>query len=208
MDKVNIAAKARQKAQMAREAVRKDPGMELASLPGKLADCSSTNPEECELYIVEGNSAGGTVKAARNRRTQAVLPLRGKILNVEKANLEKILVNNEIKSMISAFGCGIGDDFDINKLRFDKIIILTDADVDGAHIRTLLLTFFYRFMPELIMEGKIFRGLPPLYRAEYEEATSSKGKKATKGKKLRYLFNDFELEKFRKEGHKIISLPF
>ena len=172
----------------------------------KLAACSSKKPEECELYIVEGNSAGGTVKAARNRRTQAVLPLRGKILNVEKATLEKILVNNEIKAMIAAFGCGIGDDFDITKLRFDKIIILTDADVDGAHISTLLLTFFYRFMPELIMEGKIFRGLPPLYRAEYEEAASSKGKKSTKGKKLRYLFNDFELEKFRKEGHKIIAL--
>ena len=172
----------------------------------KLAACSSKKPEECELYIVEGNSAGGTVKAARNRRTQAVLPLRGKILNVEKATLEKILVNNEIKSMIAAFGCGIGDDFDITKLRFDKIIILTDADVDGAHISTLLLTFFYRFMPELIMEGKIFRGLPPLYRAEYEEATSAKGKKTNKGKKLRYLFNDFELEKFRKEGHKILTL--
>ena len=108
--------------------------------------------------------------------------------------------------MIAAFGCGIGDDFDITKLRFDKIIILTDADVDGAHISTLLLTFFYRFMPELIMEGKIFRGLPPLYRAEYEEATSAKGKKTSKGKKLRYLFNDFELEKFRKEGHKILTL--
>ena len=172
----------------------------------KLAACSSKKPEECELYIVEGNSAGGTVKAARNRRTQAVLPLRGKILNVEKATLEKILVNNEIKSMIAAFGCGIGDDFDITKLRFDKIIILTDADVDGAHISTLLLTFFYRFMPELIMQGKIFRGLPPLYRAEYEDTASGKGKKSTKGKKLRYLFNDFELEKFRKEGHKIITL--
>ena len=172
----------------------------------KLAACSSKKPEECELYIVEGNSAGGTVKAARNRRTQAVLPLRGKILNVEKATLEKILVNNEIKAMIAAFGCGIGDDFDITKLRFDKIIILTDADVDGAHISTLLLTFFYRFMPELIMEGKIYRGLPPLYRAEYEETAPQKGKKATKGKKMRYLFNDFELEKFRKEGHKILAL--
>ena len=172
----------------------------------KLAACSSKKPEECELYIVEGNSAGGTVKAARNRRTQAVLPLRGKILNVEKATLEKILVNNEIKAMIAAFGCGIGDDFDITKLRFDKIIILTDADVDGAHISTLLLTFFYRFMPELIMEGKVYRGLPPLYRAEYEEAPSGKSKKTAKGKKLRYLFNDFELEKFRKEGHKILTL--
>ncbi len=168
----------------------------------KLASCSSKKPEECELYIVEGDSAGGTVKTARNRRTQAVLPLRGKILNVEKATLEKILVNNEIKSMIASFGCGIGDEFDISKLRYDKIIILTDADVDGAHISTLLLTFFYRFMPELILEGKIYRGMPPLYKAEYE--TTVKGKKA---KKSDYLYNDFELEKFRKiEGNKILNL--
>lgn len=165
----------------------------------KLASCSSKKPEECEVYIVEGDSAGGTVKTARNRRTQAVLPLRGKILNVEKSNLEKILVNNEIKSMIASFGCGIGDDFDINKLRFDKIIILTDADVDGAHISTLLLTFFYRFMPELILEGKIYRGLPPLYKVEYETTAKGKKKKASE-----YLFNDFELEKFRKEGDKKI----
>lgn len=168
----------------------------------KLASCSSKKPEECEVYIVEGDSAGGTVKTARNRRTQAVLPLRGKILNVEKANLEKILVNNEIKTMIASFGCGIGDDFDIKKLRYDKIIILTDADVDGAHISTLLLTFFYRFMPELIMEGKVYRGLPPLYRVEYEESVRGKKKKIHK-----YLFNDFELEKFRKEsGKKILAL--
>ncbi len=165
----------------------------------KLASCSSKKPEECEIYIVEGDSAGGTVKTARDRRTQAVLPLRGKILNVEKAPLEKILANNEIKTMIAAFGCGIGDDFDIKKLRYDKIIILTDADVDGAHISTLMLTFFYRFMPELIMEGKVYRGLPPLYKVEYDT-----GKK--KGKESRYLFNDFELEKFRKEGHKILNL--
>ena len=165
----------------------------------KLASCSSKKPEECEVYIVEGDSAGGTVKTARNRRTQAVLPLRGKILNVEKSNLEKILVNNEIKSMIASFGCGIGDDFDISKLRFDKIIILTDADVDGAHISTLLLTFFYRFMPDLILEGKIYRGLPPLYKVEYE--TTVKGKKK---KESKYLFNDFELEKFRKESDKKI----
>ena len=167
----------------------------------KLASCSSKKPEECEIYIVEGDSAGGTVKTARNRKTQAVLPLRGKILNVEKAPLEKILVNNEIKTMIASFGCGIGDDFDISKLRYDKIIILTDADVDGAHISTLLLTFFYRFMPELILSGKVYRGLPPLYKVDYEDATKSK-----KSKQSRYLFNDFELEKFRKEGHKIIAL--
>jgi DNA gyrase subunit B len=168
----------------------------------KLASCSSKKAEECELYIVEGDSAGGTVKTARNRRTQAVLPLRGKILNVEKASLEKILLNNEIKSMIVTFGCGIGDEFDITKLRYDKIIILTDADVDGAHISTLLLTFFYRFMPELILEGKIYKGLPPLYKAEFEVA--GKGKKS---KQSEYLFNDFELEKFRKtSGHKILNL--
>lgn len=166
----------------------------------KLASCSSKKAAECEVYIVEGDSAGGTVKTARNRRTQAVLPLRGKILNVEKATLEKILVNNEIKSMIASFGCGIGDEFDITKLRFDKIIILTDADVDGAHISTLLLTFFYRFMPELILEGKIYRGLPPLYRVEYE----SGGKKK---KQSEYIFNDFELEKFRKKpGYKILNI--
>ncbi len=168
----------------------------------KLASCSSKKAEECELYIVEGDSAGGTVKTARNRRTQAVLPLRGKILNVEKATLEKILVNNEIKSMIATFGCGIGEEFDLTKLRYDKIIILTDADVDGAHISTLLLTFFYRFMPELVLEGKVYKGMPPLYKVEYE--TSGKGKKS---KKSEYLFNDFELEKFRKkEDHKILNL--
>ena len=168
----------------------------------KLASCSSRKPEECELYIVEGDSAGGTVKTARNRRTQAVLPLRGKILNVEKATLEKILVNNEIRTMIATFGCGIGDEFDISKLRYDKIIILTDADVDGAHISTLLLTFFYRFMPELILEGKVYRGMPPLYKVEYEAAGKSRKKNQSE-----YLYNDFELEKFRKrEGHKILSL--
>jgi DNA gyrase subunit B len=168
----------------------------------KLASCSSKKSEECEVYIVEGDSAGGTVKTARNRRTQAVLPLRGKILNVEKATLEKILVNNEIKSMIASFGCGIGEEFDISKLRFDKIIILTDADVDGAHISTLLLTFFYRFMPELILEGKIYRGLPPLYKVEYEGIVKGKKKKQSD-----YLFNDFELEKFRKKkDNKILNL--
>lgn len=168
----------------------------------KLASCTSRKPEECEVYLVEGDSAGGTVKTARNRRIQAVLPLRGKILNVEKATLEKILTNNEIKTMIASFGCGIGDDFDLKKLRYDKIIILTDADVDGAHISTLLLTFFYRFMPELILAGKVYRGLPPLYRAEYE--TTVKGKKK---KESRYLYNDFALEQFKKEpGIKLLGV--
>ena len=170
----------------------------------KLSACTSKKAEECEIYIVEGDSAGGTVKTARNRKTQAVLPLRGKILNVEKAPLERILANNEIRSMISSFGCGIGDDFDINKLRYDKIIILTDADVDGAHISTLLLTFFYRFMPDLIKEGKVYRGLPPLYKVDYEDL-ASKAKK--KSKKSEYVFNDYELEKFRKiKERKIISV--
>ena len=201
----------------------------------KLASCSSKNAAECEIYLVEGDSAGGTVKTARNRKTQAVLPLRGKILNVEKAALEKILVNNEIKSMIATFGCGIGDEFDITKLRYDKIIILTDADVDGAHISTLLLTFFYRFMPDLIKEGKIYRGLPPLYKVDYEEGElkvleekklgegqidifqlgvedkpSEKQPKAKSGKKKKkseYIFNDYELEKFKKnKNRKIIEI--
>lgn len=182
---------ARKAGDKARNAVLKQ--LNDVDTKSKLASCSSKKPEECEVYIVEGDSAGGTVKTARNRRTQAVLPLRGKILNVEKASLEKILLNNEIKTMIASFGCGIGDDFDITKLRYNKIIILTDADVDGAHISTLLLTFFYRFMPELIMSGKVYRGLPPLYKVDYE--TTQKGKKV---KKSQYIFNDFELEKFRK----------
>ena len=191
---------ARKASDKARSAVLKS--LNDVDTRSKLASCQSKKPEECEIYIVEGDSAGGTVKTARNRRTQAVLPLRGKILNVEKATLEKILVNNEIKSMIACFGCGIGDEFDISKLRYDKIIILTDADVDGAHISTLLLTFFYRFMPDLIKEGKVYRGLPPLYRVEYEVEGKAKKKKQSE-----YLFNDFELERFRKKpNHKILNL--
>ena len=197
---------ARKAVDKARNAVMKQ--LNDVDTNSKLASCSSKKPEECEVYIVEGDSAGGTVKTARNRRTQAVLPLRGKILNVEKATLEKILVNNEIKSMIAAFGCGIGDEFDISKLRYDKIIILTDADVDGAHISTLLLTFFYRFMPELIHQGKIYRGLPPLYKVDYETEGSAQGKRSRKKeKKSEYIFNDFELEKFRKRsGNKILNI--
>ena len=199
LENVHQSFKARTASDKARKGVMKQ--LLDVDTKSKLAACSSKKSEECEIYIVEGDSAGGTVKTARNRRTQAVLPLRGKILNVEKAPLEKILVNNEIKTMIAAFGCGIGENFDIKKLRYDKIIILTDADVDGAHISTLLLTFFYRFMPELIYQGKVYRGLPPLYRVSYED---KKGKK--KNKVSEYLFNDFELEKFRKTGKKILEL--
>ena len=199
LENVHKSFKARTASDKARKGVMKQ--LLDVDTKSKLAACSSKKSEECEIYIVEGDSAGGTVKTARNRRTQAVLPLRGKILNGEKAPLEKILVNNEIKTMIAAFGCGIGENFDIKKLRYDKIIILTDADVDGAHISTLLLTFFYRFMPELIYQGKVYRGLPPLYRVSYED---KKGKK--KNKVSEYLFNDFELEKFRKTGKKILEL--
>ena len=199
LDNVRKSYKARTASDKARRSVLKE--LMNVDTKSKLAACTSKKAEECEIYIVEGDSAGGTVKTARNRRTQAVLPLRGKILNVEKAPLEKILLNNEIKSMIASFGCGIGDDFDIKKLRYDKIIILTDADVDGAHISTLLLTFFYRFMPELIYQVKVYRGLPPLYKVDYEDTEKRK-----KVKKSEYLFNDFELEKFRKTGKKINAL--
>lgn len=200
---------ARKASDKARNAVLKQ--LHDVDTRSKLASCSSKKTEECEVYIVEGDSAGGTVKTARNRKTQAVLPLRGKILNVEKATLEKILLNNEIKSMIASFGCGIGDEFDISKLRYDKIIILTDADVDGAHISTLLLTFFYRFMPELIKAGKIYRGLPPLYKVEYETAPQdnkeSKKKSRKKSKQSKYIFNDYELEKFKKiPGNKLLNV--
>ena len=233
LDLAQKSYSARTASDKARNAVLKS--LNDFDVKSKLASCSSKNAEECEIYLVEGDSAGGTVKTARNRKTQAVLPLRGKILNVEKAALEKILVNNEIKSMIATFGCGIGDEFDISKLRYDKIIILTDADVDGAHISTLLLTFFYRFMPDLIKEGKIYRGLPPLYKVDYEESgdkvveekklgegqldifqlgvedkPSEKQPKAKFGKKKKkseYIFNDYELEKFKKnKNRKILEI--
>jgi DNA gyrase subunit B len=164
---------------------------------GKLTNCRSRNPEECELYIVEGDSAGGTTKSGRDRRTQAVLPLRGKVLNVEKETLDKVLKNIEIQSLFSALGCGIGDAFDMSKLKYSKIVILTDADVDGSHIRTLLLTLFYRHAPQLINEGKVFRGLPPLYKVVLNGTT--------KKEVFIYAYSDFELEKLKKEHGKRIK---
>ncbi len=181
-EKSLLAQRARDAARKARDLTRRKTALESTSLPGKLADCSDRDPKNCEIFIVEGDSAGGSAKTARNRATQAILPLRGKILNVEKARLDKIYGNAEIKAMITAFGTGIQDDFDIERLRYDKIIIMTDADVDGAHISTLMLTFLYRFMPELIRQGHIYLATPPLFKIE-------------KNKNVWYAYDEKELEK-------------
>ena len=181
-EKSLVAQRAREAARKARDLTRRKTALEGTSLPGKLADCSDKNPKNCEIFIVEGDSAGGSAKEARSRSTQAILPLRGKILNVEKARLDRIYENAEIKAMITAFGTGIHEDFNIEKLRYNKIIIMTDADVDGAHIATLMLTFLYRFMPELIKQGHVYLATPPLYKIE-------------KNKSVWYAYSDEELNR-------------
>jgi DNA gyrase subunit B len=185
IDKCVMTARAREAARKARDLVVRKGLLDGTNLPGKLADCSDRDPERCELYLVEGVSAGGTAKQGRDRRFQAILPLRGKVLNVEKARLEKMLAHEELRALITAMGAGFGEQMDLGKLRYHRVIIMTDADVDGSHIRTLLLTFFFRYYRDLIEQGYLYIGMPPLYRAQ-------------SGKDVAWLYSDGELESFQK----------